>query len=317
MELFDEVQDYQPTPMERQHSSLTFFLFLITLMVMGNILSAGVIYLMEQIYHLSFQDIVFRSKETNISLPERNFIRWASLITHLLTFTVPALGTVLLLSRRNWTKSLSLHFVPKNYNIFLAILFIMFSFPLAQLGLWINQQIPLPSWALAAEANSEMLLKHLLTMDHPTELVLNVFVIAFIPAIGEELVFRGVLQTKLSQILKQEWVAIWITATIFSAFHFQFAGFIPRLVLGAVLGYLFSWTKNLWIPIIAHAFLNGIQLMASYQNISSISTDDQQIDEIIVTYWPFFLLSTLLFLGLGYLMMNYNRNQQRNTATSG
>ncbi len=306
MELFDEVQDHQPTPMEQGYSILTTFLFLITFMVMGNLLGAGCLYLLELGYGISFKDLLFESGRPQDSLKERNFVRWASLITHFMTFTLPALATIIFLEKKQWAVALQLNKVPRNYNIFLAILFVFCSFPLAQLGLWLNQQIPLPEWAINAESNSEHLLGILLKMDSPIELFFNFFVIAMIPALGEELVFRGLIQEKLAKVFKSPWMAIWVTAIIFSAFHLQFAGFIPRLILGGILGYIFHWTKNLWLPIIAHAFLNGIQLLASYGNISNGDLAENQLGSTIQQYWPIFVLAGLLTIGTAYLLDRYN-----------
>jgi hypothetical protein len=77
-----------------------------------------------------------------------------------------------------------------------------------------------------------------------------------LPAIGEELLFRGVLQKLIQKMTGSSHWAIWITATLFSALHLQFFGFLPRLLLGALFGYLLEWTGTLWLPILAH-FINN------------------------------------------------------------
>lgn len=94
-------------------------------------------------------------------------------------------------------------------------------------------------------------------------LLLNLFIIAVIPAIGEELYFRGVLQP----LIQKQWgmhAAVWVTAIIFSAIHFQFFGFLPRMLLGALMGYLMVWTGSLWMPILAHFINNGMAVVYYY-----------------------------------------------------
>ena len=76
--------------------------------------------------------------------------------------------------------------------------------------------------------------------------------------------FRGVIQQQLGRILKNEHVTVWTSAFFFSAIHLQFQGFFARAILGALLGYLLIWSRNLWIPMIAHCFNNGIQIITLY-----------------------------------------------------
>jgi len=95
-------------------------------------------------------------------------------------------------------------------------------------------------------------------------LLFNLLTIAVLPAIGEELLFRGIIQTNLEKGFKKPHLAIWLTALIFSFIHFQFQGFIPRVLLGALLGYLFLWSRNLWVPIIAHLIYNASQIFLQY-----------------------------------------------------
>ena len=85
--------------------------------------------------------------------------------------------------------------------------------------------------------------------------------VAMIPAIGEELLFRGVLQKQLIKGLGNAHVAIILTAVIFSAFHLQFLGFFSRALLGMLFGYLYYWSKNMWYPILTHFTNNGLALL--------------------------------------------------------
>ena len=95
-------------------------------------------------------------------------------------------------------------------------------------------------------------------------MILNLFIIAILPAVGEEFFFRGVLQKILIRLFKSGHVAIWVTAFIFSAIHFQFFGFVPRFILGLIFGYLFFWSSTLWLPVISHFINNAVPVIMAY-----------------------------------------------------
>lgn len=95
-------------------------------------------------------------------------------------------------------------------------------------------------------------------------LLVNLLVMGLLPALGEELLFRGTIQTFIHKWTRSPHWAIWITAFIFSAIHFQITGFIPRMLLGAYLGYLMYWSGSLWLPIVAHFMHNSLSVTADY-----------------------------------------------------
>jgi len=101
-------------------------------------------------------------------------------------------------------------------------------------------------------------------MDSFGSFLLNMLMVAVIPAVGEELLFRGVIQKLLQKLVNNAHLAIIITAILFSAMHFQFYGFLPRWIMGIILGYLFYWSGNIWYPIIAHFLNNGFQVLMVY-----------------------------------------------------
>jgi membrane protease YdiL (CAAX protease family) len=103
-------------------------------------------------------------------------------------------------------------------------------------------------------------------------IVIALVVMALIPAIGEELLFRGGLQKGLENKTGNAHLAVWVTAFVFSFIHFQFYGFIPRLILGAALGYFYVYSKSLWIPIWAH-FVNNATSVLSYKLLYQYSDE--------------------------------------------
>ena len=116
-----------------------------------------------------------------------------------------------------------------------------------------------------AAATTEKMLK----VDTIGGLLLNLLIIALIPAIGEELTFRGVLQQGLTRRINPH-VAIILSAAIFSFIHFQFYGFLPRMFLGILLGYMFYITGSLWTSIAMHFVNNGSAVVVYYLNNKGI-----------------------------------------------
>ena len=243
---------------------------------------------------------------------DRNFIRISVIINHLTMFVIPSFIFGFYAFRKNFLKGLFIHRSPMFYNVILGLALTFAAMPLAQFTFWLNQQLPLPDWMMTMEDSTNEMVTNLLMTDHPYEFFLNLLVIAMIPALGEELIFRGILQTNFQRIIQNPHVAIWLTAFVFSAFHLQFQGFIPRAVLGALLGYLFFWSGNLWVPIIAHFANNAIQVFMQYLYAEKISEID--LENMDTFSMPVTLIASLLVFGIGYITYHYNKNRQGSMA---
>ena len=159
----------------------------------------------------------------------------------------------------------------------LSIGIMLTALPLINLLVSWNEQIRLPESLSGLEqlmqqmeAQADQLLQNFLTYQNGAwwVLLLNLLVLAVLPATGEELTFRGVLQQLLvsrkSKVESREHVAVWVTAFIFSFIHFQFYGFIPRLLLGALLGYALLWSGNIRYSMIMHATNNALSVLLFY-----------------------------------------------------
>jgi hypothetical protein len=229
----------------------------------------------------------------------RHAVRVVNLLNHFATFTLSAVVVVLIAYRDRWLGYLRLHRSPTGKMLALGILFVVFSFPFAQLAYWLNMQLPLPEWMMELETSTQEMIRALLIMENPTELLFNLLVIAVLPAVGEELLFRGGIQQQLQRSISPV-AAIWITAIIFSAIHMQFAGFFPRMLLGAVLGYVFYWSRNLWVPIGAHFVTNAMQVVGVYVAGEDLTQIEMEAPES--ANWASGLLSLALTIGVGYLM---------------
>ncbi len=156
-------------------------------------------------------------------------------------------------------------------TLLLVVVLMFFASPFINLiGEWnSNMQFPewmegIEAWMKDAEEKAAELTEAFLKVDTIWGLFFNVFMIAVLPAIGEELLFRGVIQRIFTKMTKNNHWGIWISAILFSALHFQFYGFVPRMLLGVLFGYLLVWSGSMWLPIAAHFFNNGLAVVAMF-----------------------------------------------------
>ncbi|MBL7808833.1 MAG: CPBP family intramembrane metalloprotease [Saprospiraceae bacterium] len=181
---------------------------------------------------------------------------------------------------------------PPASTLLLSLLLMLVSVPLVLYSLNLNQQLPLPELFKSAEDQAETALKGLLQMEHIGELLANLTLIAVLPALGEELVFRGVIQQQLMRRIQNPWTAILLASVIFSAAHMQFEGFIPRMLLGFILGWLYWQTRNFWVPVLCHFFNNGMQVLGQYLYKQDLSAVDLEKD--VQVPWPFAAISLFM-----------------------
>ncbi len=162
------------------------------------------------------------------------------------------------------------------------------------------------------EEDAEGIMKIFMSSTSLLGLLVNLFMIGVLAAIGEELIFRGLLQRLMYDIVRNPHVAIVMTAVLFSAFHFQFFSFLPRFFLGIVLGYLMYSGRSIWYPILAHFVNNALGVVYYYLNARG-STEDvlEQIGTsgMIPQAATISLLSFALFFGLWYHFVGGRANQ--------
>ena len=169
----------------------------------------------------------------------------------------------------------------------MAILIMLLALPAINLIGHINQQMVLPSflepleqWLKMHEETAGQLTEQFLHVDTYSGLVINILLMALLPAVAEELSFRGVLMNLFpAKGDRVPHVAIWCTAILFSAVHMQFYGFLPRMLMGALFGYALVWTGNLWVPILMH-FTNNAMAVLLYFVSMRMNWDMKMIDAI-------------------------------------
>jgi membrane protease YdiL (CAAX protease family) len=119
-----------------------------------------------------------------------------------------------------------------------------------------------------------------------------------LPAIGEEFLYRGVLQEIFSRWLRLGTLAVLLTAFLFSASHLQFYGFLPRFVLGLGFGYIYLWTGSIWLPVLAHFINNLIPVILSYfmgwENVNN-TMDEFAAGEVLIAAIPAVVALLVLF----------------------
>jgi membrane protease YdiL (CAAX protease family) len=156
------------------------------------------------------------------------------------------------------------------------------------------------SWARDKEDQAAGLTKFLTDFNSPGRLLTGLVVIAIVPAVAEELVFRGGVQRCLVQWFGSRHVGVWLAAAIFSAIHVQFFGFVPRFVLGLVLGYLYEWSGNIVVSMAAHFTQNAFQLILLYLFQNKQLPGSFNPDANVTVPWPAVLASAALTAGLLY-----------------
>jgi membrane protease YdiL (CAAX protease family) len=146
--------------------------------------------------------------------------------------------------------------------------------PTISLTSYLNMQLhlpdslaPLEAWMREMEYLAAEMVDRMINEKGLFPLLMNLIVIALLAALTEEFLFRGALFSVLRRAFRNPHTVIWVIAVIFSAIHCQFYGFLPRMLLGAYLGYLLHWTKNLWVPVFAH-FLNNAFVVVALSNDS-------------------------------------------------
>jgi membrane protease YdiL (CAAX protease family) len=181
----------------------------------------------------------------------------------------------------------------RNSFYLLAILLLLFAFPMEEWLGALNRRLPLWDWMVRAEQENDRQVDALLKVRHTYDPVINVLIMAAVPAFCEELCFRGALQRIMIQICKRPLTGILVSAFLFSFFHFQFEGFLPRMFLGFLLGAAYWYSGSLWVSIIAHFFFNAIQIVL-------VMYDPGVIAKNPTNPLKFVLLSILIVVGLLY-----------------
>ena len=230
----------------------------------------------------SFSSIV----NSTMSLDEDNipFLKYIQVVQSIGLFILPSLLLAILFGG-NIVQYLKINRVPRSTSVSVAIAIILVSSPMINMLAELNSKLALPeflsgieTWMRTSEDSANEITQLFLKVDSVWGLLFNIFMIGIIPALGEEFLFRGIIQRIFTDWTKNYHWGIWISAILFSALHMQFFGFIPRVILGAIFGYMLVWSGSLWFPIIAHFVNNSVAVIAYYlYNGGTIAVDPDKI----------------------------------------
>lgn len=251
------------------------------------------------------------------SMMQPGVLRVAFVMQSAIVFLLPVIFNVFLLRRDRFsffTLGKAMHPLWLISSIF-AIFFILPA--VGWLG-EVNATLNLPEvfsdlekWMKAKEIQTAYATEVLLNDKTAAGLAGNLFTMAFMAAFTEEIFFRATLQRTLSETRMNPHLAVWITAFVFSAIHLQFFGFLPRFILGAVLGYLFFFTGNVWVSIIAHFLNNSLVVILAFFSAKEIQMNplEKNSPEFDLQFeWHFIALSFVLTLGVFLVLHRMKKN---------
>ncbi|HYV93729.1 MAG TPA: type II CAAX endopeptidase family protein [Chitinophagales bacterium] len=299
----------RPYLMDNMHPAVQLFFLIMLCFVFFSALYFFSMYLVRPLFGITWMDEVMQNA---VSKPEMvamnanqvNALKFLQFTQTLGLFLIPAL----LFAKLKFPEGDYLRLNAKTNFLFvlLGILILVTASPIIDFTYYLNQRLEFPSFLSRLEkavndaehANAQFTFLFIKT-PRPTDLWINLIVIALVPAISEEVFFRGCLQQVFKEWTKNIHWAVWLGGAVFSFAHFEFYGFVPRMLLGALLGYLFVWSGSLWMPIIVHAFNNGAQIVLSYlHEHGKIQYDiaSNQMESVWVT-----IIATVICIGLLWL----------------
>ncbi|HSJ67412.1 MAG TPA: CPBP family intramembrane glutamic endopeptidase [Anditalea sp.] len=188
------------------------------------------------------------------------------------------------------------------FNLSLLVIPILLSFiAINSIVIYWNSQIQFPEFMSSfeeyvrrTETDTMRLTTYLTNFENFNEFIAGIIVIGIFAGIGEEYVFRGILQPKLHQYTGNAHLGIWLSAIIFSAIHVQFYGFFPRMLLGALFGYLYLYSGSLFYPILAHILNNSLTVTLVYLN--KLGLVEFNIEESTQADWYIVLIGVIIFI---------------------
>ena len=222
---------------------------------------------------------ILKSKNGDLEIIEQTGIDLYLFLSQFSTILVPALIFLFIFHYKNFKEWVRVK--PPKLPVFfaLAVLFLLMSYPLIQFSADINSKLAIAEWMKDHSEAVEKVTKMLLVFNSPLDLIIRILLIGLLPAIGEELYFRAGIQNELASTFKNPDVAIFITALLFSAFHLQFDGFLPRFFLGLMLGYIYYWSGSILVPVLIHFINNSMLIISAYAMRNQLEQLDQLTNE--------------------------------------
>jgi uncharacterized protein len=245
------------------------------------------------------------------------FMRYLMAVQDVTLFIIPSI-LILILLKAESDKTLPGFRTFRINEAILVVILAFCIFPVTGFTGGLNSSMHFPDWLsgvekwmISKENKADNITELLIEAKSPQIMLLNILIIAVLPAIGEELVFRGVFQKIFTVYFRSGHLAIWITAFIFSFVHLQFFGFIPRMILGVVFGYLFYWSGSIWLPVLAHFINNAFPVIVTYFQGTGVIKESADI-----SLWSQAAILPLPVV-TGIVILYYFRNKFREGKGSG
>lgn len=239
-----------------------------------------------------------------------NVMKLIQAVTAVFGFLVPTLATAALIHKRPLAL-LGFTGRPAREQLGLAIAIIVVALFVSSSLSQLTRLIPIPSGMKLAfekmEADYTRQVEAIVSLKTFTDYLLALVVMAFLPALCEEAIFRGGLQNFLSRGTGAPWMAIIVVSILFSLAHVSFYGFLSRFMLGIVLGALYYYSGKLWLSILAHFLNNGIALTALYIYTKRGQTMDQAMTDGPTSLWGLLAVPLLVWLLIYYRRNSNNR----------
>lgn len=286
-------------PIIKKTNKLERIFILAALLILGLIIGSviGVIYPL-----VSGQDVM-----------SLNSLRFMQISSQIFTFVLPPILYAMLI-KENPKESLGIKNV--SYHWFIIGFVMMYAIlPLNNVFAEWNAGLKLPESMSRIEElikemyeSSAVVLEKLVNVNTFGGFVINLIMIAGLAALGEELLFRSIIQTSLIKTCKNAHVGIIIASAIFSFIHFDFYAFIPRLVLGMLLGYMFYYSRSIWVSMFMHFVNNATAVVIYYLN--NIGVTNVDVETFGQTQLLPLLISIALMAVLFWLAIKRMRNEE-------
>ncbi len=243
-------------------------------------------------------------------------MRILTIVQDIFVFILPAVITAMIVTRQP-AKLLMLEHLPSSRLTLGAVLLLLVSTPAMNWIVELNQNVQFPESLASLEATLRTMedtaaktVEIMLGPNTPGNLIVSLLIIGVAAGFSEELFFRAGLQRMLTTARMKPWLAIWITAFVFSAFHFQFFGFVPRLLLGALFGYLLVWSGSIWLPMLIHTLNNSMYVVLHQVTGSGDIPSDSSVGS-----WYVVVASAVATVAL--LLYMYRHRIQESTTSIG
>jgi uncharacterized protein len=262
---------------------------------------------------ISMTGLSIKEMETAITDPANsNAVRIIQSITAIVGFLLPAILTAFLLNRK--PMKLIGFFGKINWRQVSLVFFIMMiALFVSGFLSYVNEMIPVTESLKQKfdkmEADYNKQVEAIIGLNNVGEYILALIIMAFLPALCEETLFRGGLQNFLTRSTRRPWLSIIIVSILFSLAHFSFYGFLSRLFLGMILGLIYQYSGKIWLNILGHFFNNAFAITALYYYKLQGKSLEQSIDNKASTFWGILALPVIIGLLIVFKKITASKEQ--------